>query len=122
MKRTFGLPFCGQLGSTFYEGLDIAKIASAKDRERLELKLTTPLPFTLENLAEVFGAYLLDPHFHILKGLAECFCELYPAYKSHSRVRIGVSGRPKRIIVNYAIGWNSWGRKRVEDTLNALAV
>jgi len=105
-----------------YEGLDIAKIASAKDREQLELKLTTPLPFTLENLAEVFGAYLLDPRFHILKGLAECFCDLDPAYKSHSRVRIGVAGLPKRIIVNYATGWNSWGRKRVEDTLNALAV
>tara|TARA_R100000935_G_C2835187_1_gene167690 strand:+ start:1632 stop:2975 length:1344 start_codon:yes stop_codon:yes gene_type:complete len=105
-----------------YEGLDIAKIASARDREQLELKLTTPLPFNLANIAEVFGAYLLDPRFHVLKGLAECFCDLDPAYKSHSRVRIGVTGLPKRIIVQYATGWNSWGRKRVEDTLNALAV
>ena len=74
-----------------YEGLDIAKIASARDREQLELKLTTPLPFNLANIAEVLGAYLLDPRFHVLKGLAECFCDLDPAYKSHSRVRIGSS-------------------------------
>ena len=105
-----------------YEGLNIEAVASAKDRKQLELKLTTPLPFTLENIAEVFGDYLLDPRFHVLKGLAECFCDLDPAYKSHSKVKIGVAGLPKRIIIQYATGWNSWGRERVKDTLNALRV
>jgi len=103
-----------------YEGLNIECIASAKDRKRLELKLTTPLPFTLENIAEVFGDYLLDPRFHVLKGLAECFTDLDPAYKSHSKVKIGVEGLPKRIIISYVTGWNSWGRERAKDTLNAL--
>ena len=103
-----------------YNGLNIESIATAKDRKQLELKLTTPLPFTLENIAEVFGDYLLDRRFHVLKGLAECFCDLDPAYKSHSKVKIGVEGLPKRIIVSYVTGWNSWGRERVKDTLNAL--
>ena len=105
-----------------YEGLNIAAVASAKDRQKLDLKLTTPLPFTIENIREVFGPYLLDPRFHVLKGLAECFCDLDPAYRSHSRVRIGVTGLPKRIIVSYVTGWGSWGRERVKDTLNALRV
>jgi len=33
-----------------YEGLNIENIASAKDRQQLDLKLTNPLPFTLENI------------------------------------------------------------------------
>lgn len=105
-----------------YDGLNIERIASAKDRKQLDLKLTNPLPFNLENIAEVFGDYLLDPRFHILKGLAECFCDLDPAYKSHSKVKIGVEGLPKRIIISCTTGWNSWGRERLKDTLNALRV
>ena len=105
-----------------YDGLNIEQVASAKDRKQLELRLTSPLPFSLENIAEVFGEYLLDPRFHVLKGLAECFTDLDPAYKSHSRVKIGVEGLPKRIIVAHVGGWNSWGRERVKDTLNALRV
>lgn len=105
-----------------YEGLNIEAVASAKDRQQLDLKLTTPLPFTIENIREIFGPYLLDPRFHVLKGLAECFCDLDPAYKSHSRVRIGVSGLPKRIIVSSVTGWSGWGKERVKDTLNALRV
>lgn len=105
-----------------YEGLNIERIASAKDRKQLDLKLTNPLPFTMANLREVFGDYLLDPRFHVLKGLAECFCDLDPAYKSHSKVKIGVEGLPKRIIIGSATGWNSWGQERLKDTLNALRV
>lgn len=102
--------------------MQIERIASAKDRKHLDLKLTNPLPFTLPNLAEVFGDYLLDPRFHVLKGLAECFCDLDPAYKSHSKVKIGVEGLPKRIIIGSATGWNGWGQERLKDTLNALRV
>lgn len=103
-----------------YDGLNIETIASAKDRKQLDLMLTNPPPFTMMDIEEVFGDYLRDPRFHILKGLAECFCDLDPAYKSHSRVKIGVEGLPKRIIVSYVSGWNSWGRERVKDTFNAL--
>lgn len=105
-----------------YKGLNIDEIATAKDRSQLELKLTNPLPFTIENIRELFGDYLLAPRFHMLKGLAECFCDLDPAYKSHSNIKIGVAGLPKRIIVSSAFGWRSWGNGRVKDTLNALRV
>ena len=103
-----------------YDGLNIEAVASAKDRKQIELRLTNPLPFTLENIAEVFGAFLLDPRFHILKGLAEVFCDLDPAYKSHSKVKIGIEGLPKRVIVPGAASWGIWGRERVKDVFNAL--
>ena len=103
-----------------YDGLNIEAIASAKDRKQLDLMLTNPPPFTMMDIEEVFGDYLRDPRFHVLKGLAECFCDLDPAYKSHSKVKIGVEGLPKRIIVSSVSGWNSWGRERVKDTFNAL--
>lgn len=105
-----------------YNGMNIKDIASAKDRSKIELQMTTPLPFTLANIREQFGEYLLDPRFHMLKGLAECFSDLDPAYKSHSKVKIGVSGLPKRIIVPSAFGWSAWGEGRVRDTFNALRV
>lgn len=103
-----------------YDGLQIGKIASAKDRKTLEVRLENPPPFTIPALRETFGDYLIDPRFHMLKGLAECFCDLDPAYRSHSKVKIGVAGLPKRIIVGSVAGWRSWGRERVEDSLNAL--
>ena len=59
-----------------YNGLQIDQVASAKDRKRFEMLLNKPDPFTLENLREQFGDYLLAPRFHILKGLAECFTDL----------------------------------------------
>ncbi|MGB0903054.1 DUF4942 domain-containing protein [Halocynthiibacter sp.] len=103
-----------------YDGLNIKAVASAKDRSNLSLKLENPDPFTIENIRALFGDFLLSPRFHVLKGLAECFCDLDPAYKSHSKVKIGVQGLPKRIIVTSAFGWSARGKERVRDTLNAL--
>ena len=103
-----------------YDGLNIKAVASAKDRSNLSLKLENPDPFTIENIRALFGDFLLSPRFHVLKGLAECFCDLDPAYKSHSKVKIGVQGLPKRIIVTSAFGWSAGGKERVRDTLNAL--
>ncbi|MGB0967616.1 MAG: DUF4942 domain-containing protein, partial [Halocynthiibacter sp.] len=103
-----------------YDGLNIRAVASAKDRSNIKLRLENPDPFTKANIRDLFGDFLLSPRFHILKGLAECFCDLDPDYKSHSKVKIGVQGLPKRIIVQNAFGWSSWGEGRVRDTLNAL--
>lgn len=105
-----------------YQGLNIPSIASAKDRKRFDLALENPPPFTLDNISATFGDYIKDPRHHILKGLAECFCDLDPAYKSHSKVKIGVEGLPKRIIVSSVCSFGSWGYDRVKDTLNALNV
>lgn len=104
-----------------YDGLNIEKIASAKDKNLFKQSLANPAPFTLENVKASFGQYILNPRANILRGLAECFSDLDPAYKSHEKVKIGVDGLPKRIIMGNISSYG-WGRDRLQNTLNALAV
>lgn len=104
-----------------YSRLQIDRLASAKDRRLFEQTLTNPPDLTLENAKATFGDYLLRPRFHQLRGLAECFAQLDPAYKSHAKVKIGVAGLPKRVILSGVGGYGSWGRDRLRDILNALA-
>lgn len=103
-----------------YQGLKIGLIASAKDRKRFELMLASPPAFTLDEIGVQFGDYVFDQRFHKLKGLAECFTDLDPAYKSHSKVKIGVKGLPKRIIIRSCGGWHGWGKEKLKDTFNCL--
>ena len=106
-----------------YAGLMIDSIAPASERDRFKTYLENPGPFTLSAIRERFGDYLLDPRYHILRGLAETFTSLDPAYKSHEKVRIGVKGLPKRIIVGYCAtdyGFGGSGWERVKDAMNAL--
>lgn len=106
-----------------YNRLQIDAIASANDRKLFARELADPPPLTLDNARATFGDYLTRPRFHILRGLAEVFCALDPAYRSHSKVRIGVKGLPKRVILN---GWGEYSsthaRDRFRDMVNALAV
>lgn len=105
-----------------YNKLQIDRIASAKDKQLFERTIADPPPLTFANAKATFGDYFERPRFHILRGVAEVFAELDPAYKSHSKVRIGVKGLPKRIILN---GWgcHSYGyaRDKFRDIVNALA-
>ncbi len=105
-----------------YNRLDIASIASAKDKQLFDRTLADPPPLTFDNAKATFRDYLERPRFHILRGLAEVFADLDPAYKSHSKVRIGVKGLPKRIIMQ---GWGDfsygWARDRFTNICNALA-
>lgn len=105
-----------------YRRLDIERIASAKDKKLFDQTMANPPPLTMETAKATFGDYLIRPRFHILRGLAEAFADLDPAYKSHSKVRIGVKGLPKRIILNgwgdYSIGW---ARDKFRNIVNALA-
>lgn len=103
-----------------YDGLNIERIASATDKRRWQQGLASPAPFTMENIKATFGDYILNPRGNILRGLAEVFCDLDQAYKSHDKVRIGVKGLPKRIILNYLSDYG-WGRDRLQNILNALA-
>ena len=103
-----------------YDGLNIAYIASAKDKKLFEQTLENPVEFTLKNIKATFGHYITDPRGNILRGLAEVFCDLDPAYKSHDKVRIGVKGLPKRIILPNVSDYG-WGRDRLQNILNALA-
>lgn len=106
-----------------YEGLQIQSIAPASDRSKFETSLESPAPFTLDNIRETFKAYLTNPRSHILRGLAECFSQLDPAFKSHDRMKIGVKGLPKRIILSYVDDYgSSYGGARLKDTINALRV
>lgn len=105
-----------------YNRLQIDRIASAKDKQLFERTIADPPPLTLENAKATFGDYFERPRFHILRGLAEVFADLDPAYKSHSKVRIGVKGLPKRIILRSWQDYGSgWGVDRFKDICNALA-
>lgn len=104
-----------------YNGLSIECLASAKDKKRFQQDMTSPAPFTLENIRATFGDYLLNPRANILRGLAEVFCDLDPAFKSHDKVKIGVARLPKRVILNGWAEYSNWGIDKTRDILNALA-
>lgn len=104
-----------------YDGLNIATIASAADKRRFEQAMEKPAPFTIDNIRGTFGQFIRDPRGNILRGLAEVFCDLDQAYKSHDKVKIGVAGLPKRIIISNVSNYGSWGRDRLQNVLNALA-
>lgn len=103
-----------------YNGLNLNQIAPASDRSRFELAFKDPAPFTLDNIRATFGKYITNPREHILRGLAECFAGLDPAFKSHDRMKIGVKGLPKRIILTSVTDYGAYGTDRLRDTVNAL--
>lgn len=104
-----------------YRGLSIEEIAPAKDKRLFEQAMSNPPDFTMDNIRATFGDYIADPWSNILRGLAEAFCDLDPAYKSHDKVKIGVAGLPKRVILSNVESYGSWGQDRLKNILNALA-
>ncbi|MFG1302156.1 DUF4942 domain-containing protein [Xanthobacter sp. V3C-3] len=105
-----------------YQLYALENFASAAEKKRIEQMFADPPPFTVENIRERFGTYIMDPWGSILRGLAEQFADLDPAFKSHEKVKIGVKGLPKRVILH---GFNSYsscyGMERTRDIVNALA-
>lgn len=105
-------------------GLD--KIASAADKRRFEMLFEKPPAFTIDNIRENFGDLVADPWGAVLRGLAEVFAGLDPAFKSHEKMKIGVKGLPKRVVI-YGFGgfigsrYHSGGMDKVRDILNAIA-
>lgn len=106
----------------FYEAYKLADILPAADKRAIDQMLEKPPAFTVDNIRDHFGAYIQDPWGAVLRGLAEAFCGLDPAFKSHEKVKIGVKGLPKRVIMQNVAGYGTWGRDRLRDILNALAV
>lgn len=105
-----------------YEGLQLERIMSARDKKLFEQAMVDPAPFTLENIRATFGDYIANPRDNILRGLAEVFSDLDPAFKSHDKVKIGVKGLPKRIIVkNVTSYWSSYGSDQLRNVISALA-
>lgn len=104
-----------------YQGLNIEAISTTKERDAFERSMQDPPEFTAENIKASFGEHVLNPRQVILRGLAEVFCQLDKAYRSHSNVKIGVQGLPKRVIVEGCGETYSYGFNRLRDVLNALA-
>jgi hypothetical protein len=105
-----------------YNRLNIDMIASANDKRLFERTLADPPPLTPEVVRSTFSHYYANPRQHILRGLAEAFVDLDPAYKSHAKVKVGVKGLPKRVILHNVGGYSSYGKDKLRDILNALAV
>ncbi len=107
---------------TIYTRLQIDRLASADDKKKFDREMASPPPLTVDNVKATFGDYFARPRFHILRGLAEVFSQLDPAFKSHQRVAIGVKGLPKRIILR---GWgeysHGYAQDKFRDMVNALA-
>lgn len=105
-----------------YKIASIDRLATAREKRAFDQSMADPPPFTIDNIRATFGKYIADPRGSILKGLAEVFCDLDPAFKSHDKMKIGVKGLPKRIIIS-GVGsiYGSWGKDRLENVLNALA-
>lgn len=104
-----------------YKSLQIERLASANEKRLFEQSMAKPAPFTIDNIRATFGPYVKDPRGAILRSFAEAFTALDPAYKSHEKVKIGVKGLPKRVILESVSGYGSWGRDRLQNILNALA-
>jgi hypothetical protein len=104
-----------------YQYYKLPDIIPAADKRRLEMMFEKPPSFTVDNIRSEIGDYVADPWGTILRGLAEVFATLDPAFKSHEKVKIGVKGLPKRVILSNVSGYGTWGRDRLRDILNALA-
>jgi hypothetical protein len=108
------------------QALKIRDIATAKDLEKMRLAMENPPPFTLDTIAATFGKYITDTRGHILRGVAEAFCDLDSVFRSHSKMKVGVAGLPKRIILRWAIGahgatGSGWREGQLRNVLDALA-
>lgn len=104
-----------------YDRCQIDQIASADDKRLFERTFENPPELTYNNAKATFGDYLIRPRYHILRGLVEVFSQLDPAYKSHSNVKVGVKGLPKRVIVSGVGGYGSYGRDKIRDIINSIA-
>lgn len=98
----------------------IKEIATAKDKDRVEIMLQNPPEFSIENLKDQFGDYIRDPWATILRGLAEVFCDLDPFYKSHTNVGVGKKGLPKRVIISGFGSFHSHSKNKLNDIVGAL--
>lgn len=113
---------CKSGWKAIYDRLQIARIASASDRRKFDRAIEDPPELTFDNARATFGDYLERPRYHILRGLAEVFADLDPAFKSHSKIKIGVKGLPKRVILSsFGSFYGTYGRDKLRDIVNAIA-
>lgn len=122
-KSEFELSLLKSAWRNIYDGLMIERRCSPKDKQRFQTFFEKPIPLNIANIREVFGDYILNPRENILRGLAEVFSGLDPSFKSHDKMKIGVKGLPKRVIIqNYGQSRWSSGADAITSILNALAM
>lgn len=107
-----------------YNRLQIDLIAPVADKQTFDRIINSnPPELTFDNAKATFGDYIMRPRHHILRGLVEVFIKLDDYYKSHSKIKVGVKGLPKRIIINNFAGFTgSYGEGRMIDIVNAMRV
>ena len=104
-----------------YDKLNIKHIAPATHLQQFDRLLENPPEFTEQNIIGVFKEYVSNARGMFLEAFAEVFCTLDSFYKSHSNVRIGVKGLPKRVIVPGCGSYSSdYGWKKIADIINCL--
>lgn len=105
-----------------YEKYNFKQVMTANDKKLFEQSINNEPPFTIENIKATFGDYILNPRANILRGLAEVFRSLDPAYKSHEKMKIGVKGLPKRVILSNISSYGyGWAFDKLRDIMKALA-
>lgn len=108
-----------------YKQFNIELLMSPSDKSRFETQIgQASVPeFNIENLKATFGRYIQDPMASIARAFAEVFCGLDPYYKSHEKVKVGVKGLPKRIIMKGRGSYWTWEHNNgIMAVFNALAV
>lgn len=100
---------------------ELETLAGADRKRKILHMFEKPIPFTLENIRDTFGDMIADPWYSIHKALAEAFVTLDPSFRSHEKMKIGVKGLPKRVILSNVGCYGSWGRDRITNILNAIA-
>jgi hypothetical protein len=107
-----------------YKKFNIDLLMSPGDKSRFETQIgQASVPeFNIENLKATFGRYIQDPMAAIARAFAEVFCGLDPYYKSHEKVKVGVKGLPKRIIMKGRGSYWTWEHNSgILAVMNALA-
>ena len=103
-----------------FNALNIKDIAPKTHMDEFERLLEDPPEFTADAIKSVFKDYVTNPRGMALQAFAEVFCRLDRFYKSHSNIKVGVKGLPKRIIIGYCGEWHNSGNDHVADVVNAL--
>lgn len=105
----------------FYKDSNVYKLCTPKEKSIFERELNNPPEFTIDNLKATFGKYIENPRYHMLRALAETFGDLDPAYKSHEKVKIGVKGLPKRVIISKTY-FSHYHSDKLLSIINALKI
>lgn len=104
-----------------YKEYNLEYLATPNQKSQISMMLEAPPEFTHDNVFEWFGQMASNPRESILRGLAEVFSMLDPAFKSHEKMKVGVKGLPKRVILSTIAGYHSNGRDRLLAIVNAIA-